>query len=137
MAMRSRLICAGVPSGLTRLVNSACVTAPAATCVTALAALCVTVLAAPGAGARRGVTAATGRTGAVATRAPVTAARTVVRAARAVGPREESETELAADVDAAREGAASSVSADAAGMPSAVPTPRKIASAPTRPTNLP
>jgi hypothetical protein len=61
----------------------------------------------------------------------------VVRAARADGPREESAAELAAEVDAVRAGAASSVSADAAGMPSAVPTPRKIASAPTRPTNLP
>jgi hypothetical protein len=129
MAMRSRLICAGVPSGLTRLLNSVCAAVLAATFVTALAVL--------GAEARRGVTAATGRVGAVDTRAPVTEARTVVRAERAVGPREESETELAADVDAAREGAASSVSADAAGMPSAVPTPRKIASAPTRPTNLP
>jgi hypothetical protein len=127
MAMRSRLICAGVPSGLTRLLNSVCATA----------ATCVTALAAPGFGARRGATAATGRPCAVGTRAPGTEARTVLRVERAVGPREESETELAADVDAAREGAESSASADAAGMPSAVPTPRKIASAPTRPTNLP
>ena len=117
MAMRSRLICAGVPSGLTRLLNSVCAAVLAATCGAVLAV--------------------TGRVGAIDTRAPVTEARTVVRAERAVGPREESEAELAADVDAAREGAASSVSADAAGMPSAVPTPRKIASAPTRPTNLP
>jgi hypothetical protein len=119
------------------LVNSVCATALAAPSAAVLAALCITVLAAPGAGTRRGVTAATGRTGAVATRAPVTAARRVVRAARADGPREESAAELAAEVDAVRAGAASSVSADAAGMPSAVPTPRKIASAPTRPTNLP
>jgi hypothetical protein len=136
MAMRSRLICAGVPSGLTRLLNSVCATVLAAICVTALAATLVTALAAP-TGTRRGVTAATGRAGAVGTRAPVTEARTVLRAERADGPRELSAAELAAEVDAEREGAASSVSADAAGMPSAVPTPRKIASAPTRPTNLP
>jgi hypothetical protein len=119
------------------LLNSVCAAVLAATCGAVLAAICGAVLAAPGVGARRGVTAATGRVGAVGRRAPLTEARTVVRAERAVGPREESETELAADVDAAREGAASSVSADAAGMPSAVPTPRKIANAPTRPTNLP
>ena len=64
------------------------------------------------------------------------AALRVARAGRADGPLAESDEladELAADPDRDE----SSPSADAAGMPSAVPTPRNNASAPTRPTNLP
>jgi hypothetical protein len=69
------------------------------------------------------------------------AALRVARAGRADGPLAESDDELAdelaAELEAGPDRDEPSLSADAAGMPSAVPTPRKIASAPIRPTNLP
>jgi hypothetical protein len=69
------------------------------------------------------------------------AALRVARAGRADGSLAESDDELAdelaAELEAGPDRDEPSLSADAAGMPSAVPTPRKIASAPIRPTNLP
>jgi hypothetical protein len=61
----------------------------------------------------------------------------VVRAGRVDGPLAESDDELADELAADPDRDESSPSAEAAGMPSAVPTPRNNASAPTRPTNLP
>jgi hypothetical protein len=66
-------------------------------------------------------------------RAPSAAPRADTRRPRADGPLVEADDELTDALADAREGDAASVSAVAVAMPSEVPTPRKIASAPTRP----
>jgi hypothetical protein len=83
--------------------------------------------------------------GALASDCAAVAARSVAprvaRAGRVDGPLAESDEELADELAAGLEADPdrdeSSPSAEAAGMPSAVPTPRNNASAPTLPTNLP
>jgi hypothetical protein len=88
------------------------------------------------AAAARVVAGWAGRDDSAGARTLTTALRACVRAVRADGPFAESADALEDALEEAREGDAASLSADALAIPSEVPTPRKIASAPTRPMYL-